>query len=171
MVIISIDTVGTERFVRGFNRYVAEMKDFGPAFEQVGEYFYKTEEKIFAKQGDPKKFSPPPLSDKYRAWKKKHYPAATKIMQLTGRLMASLTGTDQANLLDTVRKIGKTKAEFGSKVPYVHRHQEGTFGMPKRKIVQQTEPRNRAIAKIIQTWSLEELQKSIGFHDRQIGAR
>ena len=153
MVVLRIDTIGEERFIRGFNRYVEDMKDFSPVFEQIADWFYSEEKRIFAHQGDPESFVP--LSPQYKAWKDKHYPGKP-IMQLRGRLIASLAG--QAD--GTVKKIGKMEAEYGTQVPYAHRHQMGTAGMPKRKVVQLTEARKRAIARMIHRWSFEQLQEA-----------
>jgi len=159
MVVIRIDTVGEERFVRGFNSYVNFMKDFRPVFEKIAEWFWDEEEKIFQKQGNPEPFRK--LSDVYAAWKQKYY-RGKPIMQLRGRLIASLTGRNQADAQDTVKKIDKTEAEFGTRVPYAHRHQMGTFGMPKRKIVQLTEARKRTIGRMIHQWAYEQLKEGAG---------
>ena len=91
------------------------------------------------------------------AWKAKHYPGKP-IMQLRGRLMAALTAEKQADAQDTVKIIEKTHAEFGAKVPYVHRHQMGTYGMPQRKVIQLTEQRKRVIARMIHQWSYDQLK-------------
>jgi phage gpG-like protein len=165
VVILTIDTVGDQKIIRGFNRYTAMMKDFRPVFNEVAEFFYRTEEKIFASEGNPEMFVP--LSPIYKAWKSKHYPGR-KIMELTGRLRRSLTGKGQADAQDTVRIIKKTFAEFGSQAPYVHRHQMGTFGMPQRKIIQFTETRKRTITNMIHQWSFEKLQASLGLHQRML---
>jgi phage gpG-like protein len=157
MVILTLETIGDQKLVRGFNRFTALMKDFTPVFRDVAEYFYKTEEKVFNAEGDPEMFLP--LSPKYREWKRRHYPGR-KIMELTGRLKESLTG-GPGNAGDTVKTIGKTNAEFGTKVPYAHRHQMGTHGMPQRKIVQMTETRKRIITKMIHDWSFRQLQGSL----------
>jgi len=160
VVTIAIETVGEERFIRGFNRYVADMEDFSEVFEELAEDFWEREEKVFNKEGSPLRFKEL-TSARYIAWKSKNYPGR-KIMELTGRLKGSLTGTDQADSQDTVKIIRKKSAEFGSKVPYVHRHQMGTHGMPKREIVQLTDQDKVRWSRIIQRWSFEKLQADVG---------
>lgn len=160
-VTLEIETLGDERFVRGFNRYVARMKDFTPIFEELLEDFREIEEKNFASQGTPKAFAP--LSTKYKAWKERHYPGRP-IMELRGVLKASLVGRSP----DSVINIDRKSAEYGTSVKYAHRHQKGTYGMPVRKIVQLTESDKTRWARKIHQWSYEELQRSIPFHERQL---
>ena len=159
MVTIAIETVGEERFIRGFNRYVADMEDFSEVFEVLGKDFWKLEEKIFDAEGTPDAFAP--LSPRYKKWKDEHFPGR-RIMELRGRLRGALTGTHQAASQDTIKKIGKKAAEYGAKVPYIHRHQMGTGGMPARKVVQLTEQDKTRWARIIQRWSFEKLQARVG---------
>jgi len=155
MVVVSIDTVGTQRFVRGFTRYGEAMGDMSEIFETLYDDFTEMEKRIFSSQGDPEKFQA--LSPRYREWKERHYPGR-KIMQLFGRLKASLTGNKGA---DSVREIRRQKAVFGTVVPYAHRHQEGTMGMPQRKVVQLTEVRKRRWAQKIHKWAYEKAQELI----------
>lgn len=153
-VTLEIETLGTERFVRGFNRYVAQMKDFTPIFEEILEDFRRREEEIFAGEGVPKSFAP--LSPAYAAWKEMNYPGQP-IMQLRGPLKASLIGKADG----TVLKIAPLEAEFGTSVPYAHRHQMGTGGMPKREVVQLTEEDKTRWARMIHEWSYRQLQREI----------
>lgn len=158
MVVLQIETIGTERVVRGFNRFGDQMRDLREPFQEISEDFFKAEEKNFRAKGTPQLFRP--LSPKYAAWKKKHFPGKP-IMRLTDRLINSLTGKNQADAQDTIRLIGKKAAEFGTAVPYAHRHQAGTKGMPKRKIVQLTEKIKRRWMYIMHQWVVRKAKEDL----------
>ncbi len=155
MVVISIEMVGEERFIRGMNSYVQAVSDFREVFARIAEDFYQIEERNFSRQGYPAGFQE--LSYAYDLWKSEHYPG-TPIMQLTGRLKDSLTGENQEASQDTIREIHPQEAEFGTLVPYAHRHQMGTGGMPQRKVVQLTEEDKVRWGRIIQGWAYELLR-------------
>jgi len=159
MVVVSIETIGEERFIRGFNRIKKQIVDMRPVFEKIATYFWAREKQIFAREGDPEGFKP--LSAAYKAWKQKHFPGR-KIMQLTERLRNSLIGEKQAVAQDTIKIVKKKSAEFGTQVPYTHRHQMGTFGMPQRKIVQLTEKDKMWWAKTIHEWAYKTVLKEVG---------
>ncbi len=159
MVTISIETIGEERFIRGFSRIVEDMDDMRPAFQDVSEDFYRREKQIFDRQGDPVAFKS--LSAAYKKWKTLHFPGR-KIMQLTGRLRLSLVDPDRAKAGDVVKKISKRSAEFGSQVPYAHRHQMGTGGMPKRMIVQLTNKDKIRWGRIIHEWAIKVVKRNVG---------
>jgi phage gpG-like protein len=151
---LDIETVGDERFVRGFNRYVSMMKDFRPVFDDIREDFQAIEKRVFRAQGTPESFAP--LSEKYKKWKDRHYPGKP-IMQLRGYLVGAMTG----DTADTINRQRKKEAEFGTTLPYAHRHQMGTLGMPQRKFVQITAKDKTRWARMIQTWSYKQLREAV----------
>tara|TARA_Y100000310_G_scaffold269827_1_gene283307 strand:- start:22145 stop:22621 length:477 start_codon:yes stop_codon:yes gene_type:complete len=156
MVTIQIDTIGDEKFIRGFNRYVAEMKDFSEVFEDISKYLFSTSAKIFKAQGDPIPFAP--LSPKYKEWKARHFPGRP-ILVLRGPLKESLT----AGSSDTIKNIGKLSMEWGTRVVYARRqHRAG------RKPIQLTEPRKRVIARMIHQWAYDKATNTVPFHERQV---
>jgi len=156
MVRISIETIGDERFVRGFNRYVEDMKDFREIFEDISKFLFETSEQIFERQGDPEAFAP--LSPKYREWKERHYPGRP-ILVLRGPLKASLT----KGSADTIKKIGKKAMEWGTRVPYAHRQYKAG-----RKAIQLTEARKRTIGRMIHQWAYDTAENAIPFHEKQV---
>ncbi len=158
MVTITIETIGEERFIREFNRIEADMADMRPIFQDISLDFYRREKQIFARQGDPAGFKP--LSAAYKKWKSLNAPGK-KIMQLSGRLRLSLVDPDRAKAGDVVKKIGRKSAEFGSIVPYVHRHQMGTRGMPKRMIVQLTEKDKIRWGRMIHEWAKDLIREHL----------
>lgn len=156
MVKINIETLGDERFLRSFSRISRLASDYREPLAFVAEAFYRINENNFDKEGVPENFVP--LSPKYKRWKDRHYPGK-KIMQLTGRLMNSLTAENQADSQDTVRIIAKDYAELGTLVPYAHRHQKGTFGMPRRKVVQVTDKHKVEWGRIVHRWAFSLFTK------------
>lgn len=147
MVQLSIQTIGEQKFVRGMDRYVSLVKDFRPVFGEIGEWFFEDAEDNFRAGGKPEPFAE--LSPAYKRWKAKHYPGKP-ILRLRDRLYDSLTGANQAGSGDTVRKVQRKRAEFGTRVPYANRQFKAG-----RKAVQFTEPKKREVVKMIQKWAFE----------------
>jgi phage gpG-like protein len=159
VVVLTINTVGDERFVRGFNRYAQEVQDWRPAFEQIYDNFLDIERRNFRAQGYPHPWKQ--LSPEYRQWKAVHYPGKP-ILQRTGRLMRSLTAKRQAGAQDTVKDIRKLRAEFGTQVPYARAHQQGhpPRNLPARPVVQLTERNKVFWSRIIQEWAYQKVKKA-----------
>ena len=158
MVVISIDTIGHERMVRGLSRFGQTVKDWRPVFRDIQQDFYKMEKAIFRAQGKPQKFTP--LSPRYRFWKEKNFPGKT-IMRLNDRLYNSLTGENQADAQDTVVDIKPLSAEFGTRVPYAERHQLGRR-MPQRKVVQVEDRDRERWMRMIHRFAYKLSQEYIG---------
>lgn len=161
MVTLSIETIGEERFVRGMNNYIELMKDFREPFEQIAQDFWRINERNFAAGGTPTAFRPA-QNARYIAWKLKKV-GHNKPMVLYGRLRDSLTGVHQADSQDTIRKIGKTSAEFGTRVPYARRH----YYERNSKAVQLTEADKVRWGRIIQTWAYQKLKNEPGVSNVQ----
>ncbi len=143
MMRFSIEMIGEERFIRGFSRISSEIQDFEPAFRVILGDFRETEQRIFATEGASEGERFPPLSRAYAEWKDTHYPGQP-LMWLEGDLAFSLMGRARG----TIEEINKTEARFGTEIPYAHRHQMGTQGMPQRKIVQVNEKTKRRWGRI-----------------------
>ncbi|MBN2531894.1 MAG: phage virion morphogenesis protein [Spirochaetales bacterium] len=152
MVTAGIKIIEDQRYIRAFNRIGVEIRDFSIPFSFIYEDFKQTEKQIFESEGLPERFLP--LSPRYRRWKEQHYPGR-KIMQLTRRLIESLVSVSA----DTIMEIKRSSAAFGTRTPYAHRHQMGTFGMPQRKIVQITEEVKRRWDKIVHRWVMRLFDK------------
>lgn len=153
MVRLEIETLGDERFVRGFNRYVEQMKDFREVYQGIWEDFTEVTERNFAREGFPRPFRP--LSPKYKEWKDRNFPGRP-ILQLRYRLIRSLLGRAQAEAQDTVKDIGAREAEFGTQVPYANRHQRSG-----RMPVQLTDGDKVRWSKMIHEWSYRKLRGEI----------
>jgi phage gpG-like protein len=148
VVTVSIKTEGADKVIRSMSRIGEKIDDFRDPFRKIASNFYEIEEKLFAKQGSPNRWQP--LSIGYKKWKDRHYPGE-KIMQLTHRLIDSLTGENQADAQDSIRIIKRKSMVLGTNVPYARRHHVG-YKMPKREVIQLTERNYRVWDKLIQRW-------------------
>lgn len=155
MVTLSIDTIGEERFIRGFSRIERDVQDFQEPFRVILGDFREMEKRIFATEGSSEgEGSFKPLSVRYREWKEIFFPGEP-IMVLRGNLRAALTGRAEG----TIEKIEKRAAEFGTDIPYAHRHQMGTGGMPQRRFVQVGEEAKRRWARVVARWAMGLFEK------------
>jgi len=137
MLKITMDLLGKERLVRGFNGLVRMAGDLRPVWNSVHKDFMQMEREIFTRGGYPRKFKP--LSPRYRA--RKYVEVGPKpIMVYDGTLRDSLTQRSHPN---HIFDPGATKLRMGTSVIYAHRHQMGTFGMPQRKIIQLSKERKK----------------------------
>ena len=159
MVKISIETVGAERFVRGFNRYVEEIQDFTEIFELLYLDFLEIETRNFSAEGTPAKWVA--LSPNYAKWKAKHAPGRP-LLVLSGAMRASLTSRTGSS--DQIRDInGRAKtARFGTADRKAKWHQSGTRRMPARPVVQLTDADKQRWAKAIQSWAKQKLADDVG---------
>lgn len=78
----------------------------------------------------------PQLSDKYKAWKEKHFPGAP-ILVRTGALRASMT---ELGVSGNISIIDKVSGIFGTTIPYGIYHNEGGQKVPRRNF---SEPSDR----------------------------
>lgn len=159
MVVIEIQTLGEERLIRGFNRFLEDVKDIRPALYEIQKDFYAMNERNFSAQGKPVPF--PPLSPRYAEWKSKHFPGKP-IMRATDKLFNSLTGVNQEDAQDTIADVKKMSARFGTRVGYALRHQLG-YDMPMRKIVQLEEESKRRWTHIIHRYAQKSARVNLFF--------
>lgn len=157
MVEVSIKTIGTENFVRGFNRFEAQMKDMREVFEILAVDFGDIVTKNFAMKGTPEKWRP--LSPGYAKWKAKKRPGAPMLV-FNGDLYESLRGVrDPGGRANTIRQIYPKRAEFGTIDPKAAHHHFGAprAHLPRRKVVQLTEMDKKRWARIIHEWAVKGL--------------
>lgn len=155
MVVLEIKTLGAENFVRGFNRFAEQVEDWRPVFNDIRADFLQGEAENFRREGTPERWVA--LSPAYAAWKAVHFPGKP-ILERTGRMkrsISTLTGD-----VDTVNKMEKLRAEFGTVVPYAHYHQEGAPNLPQRKVVQLTDRRKVAWSRMIHEWAYREASRA-----------
>lgn len=165
MVTISIDTIGAEKFERGFNRYVTEIQDFSEVYEELYMDFTSLEMQQFDTEGSRAGAKWQALSPNYARWKRRHHPGRP-LLVLSGQMKEALTQAGARGAEKTIR--GREKyARFGIKPDYdVSRiagyHQFGTRRMPKRQVVDLTEQDKNRWAKSIQSWAYAKLNAAIG---------
>lgn len=157
MVVIKIETIGDERLVRGFNRYVEHISDFRPAFEQIEKEFLNFNKVNFEHEGTPEKFKP--LSPKYKAWKEKNFPGRP-ILVLTGKLKKALTEKEDGYYRDVRPKRAVFALRNKIKYGYVQYY-------AGRKAVQLTNEIKERFSRIIQEYAYWENTKPMGFRGFQ----
>ncbi|MCC6131042.1 MAG: phage virion morphogenesis protein [Acidobacteria bacterium] len=155
MVVISIRTLGGERFVRGFNRFAEEMKDLREPFGVIAQDYAEIAERNFTAEGSPVKWAP--LSPRYARRKARLRPGRP-ILQFDGTLYASLRGVADGSGPGTVRQIYPRRAELGTIVPHAIYHQKGTRFMPAREPEQLTERDKERWARILHEWVIKGLE-------------
>jgi len=162
LVVLEVETIGGDTFVRGMNRYAEDVTDWRPAFEDIYTNFTNIQKGGFRRQGHHgSKWAD--LSPRYKRWKEMHYPGRP-ILTRTGRMRDSMTGRNQAASQDTVKRVEKLAAEFGTQVPYAYAHQHGypPGNLPARPMVDLNEDQRRKWAKLIQEWAWREANKAMG---------
>jgi len=126
-VVLELDLADVCR--RGIKQYVTEVKarakDLRPAWTDVLDVIHRSEMALFENEGrssenpggwdelsdNPRTFKGRELPG-YATWKRAHYPGA-KILELTGRLKAQMTGFDDTAYV----RRGTRKLTFGSNYP------------------------------------------------------
>lgn len=137
--------VGGGQIVLG--RWEQNIDDAGPAFEAMANHQKTIWIKQFDQEGAYTNATWQALSEPYGTWKQKHYPGK-KILQLTGRLMESMT-----NRPFGVDVITKSSMTIGTDVPYAQYHQLGTPLMPQRSIIGKPPTADiEVFGKIMQSW-------------------
>lgn len=147
MVNVRFSFQGGEDFNLTLHKWTENVTHAEPAFEAMADHQATIWRKQFGREGAYTGAAWSPLSPPYAKWKQKHYPGKP-ILQLTGRLMASMV--DRPFGVDEVTDKGFV---IGTDVPYAHFHQQGTDHMPARPIIGPP-PRNdsKMFAKILQAW-------------------
>jgi phage gpG-like protein len=161
MVEFSISTVGQERFVRGFNRYVEDIHDFSEVFEMLYKDFQTIEKEQFDSEGGrSEKWKA--LSPSYAVWKVRHHPGKP-ILVLSGALRRSLTegSGETGNAIKIIDGVGK-KASFGTLNRLAEYHQNGMGRLPVRKVVDLKEEDKIRWGRTIQTWAYQKLNTQMG---------
>jgi phage gpG-like protein len=150
---------GEEFFDRSFNRITEFIDDFRSVWPFVIEWFYSTEHEQLDSEGAKGAHGIwKRLTSKYFAWKEKHYPGKP-IMQLTGKLYASLTDFESP---DAVLRMEKTELTIGTQTEYARFHQLGGDKLPRRSLIAPSGVQKRGLQKAIQR-PLVEFARRQGF--------
>lgn len=124
-------------FSRRFTRFVSDLTDLTPAFEEMADAFGDWEEQAFSSGGSSSGGGWAPLAT-----------GGPSRLTKTGNLRASLIGP-------AIREIGPRRMELGSDVPYGGYHQTGTSRMPARPPVRLTAANKAQWTKIIHRYILK----------------
>jgi len=139
---LTFEVAGAIQLDKALDGYANALKDFRPVFKDIAADFIEIEQRQSESQGGG---SWAPLSADYAAWKERHFPGQ-KILQLSGELMASMTGVGAGH----VEEISKDRLMIGSTAFTGMLHQLGTSRMPARPVIQLTESDKTGWMKIMQ---------------------
>jgi len=135
LVKIRFQIINDIQFSRAFEFAMSRYADFTEPFGLMADDFFQTMTGVFEREGAFEgRVKWQELSPAYARWKTQHYPGR-KILELTGRLRASLTNKGGP---DNVLQITPTMLAVGTVVPYAIRHQLGLGNLPMRKIIELT---------------------------------
>jgi phage gpG-like protein len=145
------ELAGEQQLGQAFVVLAQDLTDFRVPFEDLAKLIYRENAAQFAAQGRP---AWEKLSDKYAAWKARHFPGLP-IMQRTGALLASLT---QRNAAGSIFRLTADELEIGTSLQVDKYnlgllHQKPTPGArPQRRLMVIDEPaRDKAYA-IFESW-------------------
>lgn len=125
-------------FHRRFTRFISDLADLSPAFEDMADSFRRFMAEGFDSEGAATGDRWTPLSTAYAAWKARRYPGKA-ILQREGILLESLTGG-----AGEIRVITDRHLAVGTAVPYALYHQYGTrTGLPARPVIRLSEDMKR----------------------------
>lgn len=151
MVAIFIQIEGDERLLLGFLKVEELLSDFTTIFEKLSPNVFGFIQKRIDLGGYAA------LSTAYAARKAALY-GSRAILRATDRLYESF----KKDAPESVQRISRTEAEFGSSVFYGIYHQEGTSRMPKRVIIDITRGQEAELAEIVMD-ALGDKFKQLGF--------
>ena len=129
MMRVQVDQSGLAVRLSGLD---AGLRDLRPVWNDVSMILTEMVKRHLQSQGSYSGETWVPLSPRYAAWKRAHYPGKP-LMRLRDRLYKSLT-TKSA---DHVDRRGPSFFEWGTKVPYARAHHWGwpPTNLPVRKVI------------------------------------
>jgi phage gpG-like protein len=132
-----VGLIGAAQTMFAVTTLSAVLTDLSPFWPVIRKQLQDAEWQMFAFEGAPGPGGEPwrELSKTYGAWKAAKYPGKP-ILQLTGRLVDSLTGDTDDSIYETYPEfmIYGTEAGMENGISYAVYHQEGTDLMPARPI-------------------------------------
>jgi len=115
---VKITVEGDERLADAFEQFARKVADLRPQWPAVAGKFYEHVRATFDSQG----FGTwKPLSSRYAAWKRRHFPSPS-ILEATGNLRRSLTSQSTPN---SIYRAAPLSLELGTTVRYARLHQFG----------------------------------------------
>lgn len=151
IITIEIDEKDAEKMIK---RIVKRSSDMRPVWRHAGKKLEASFSQNFLKGGALVAGKWAPLDANYAAWKKANFPGQKK-MFLTGKLFKSIS-----NLGDnSVTKVNRLSAQFGTDVEYAKFHQYGTTKMPARKIIFEPRGFTKDVAEKVKEHVLKGVQE------------
>lgn len=149
---LKIGIIGGKNAQVNMKRMEKRFQDLAGAFELIHRDYQAIQKKSFASGGSPIKWEE--LTEPYRRIKASARPGAP-VLVYDGRLRDSFIGETG----DTIKRIGKQQAFFGTSVPYAGYHQYGTSRMVARPPIQSTPEIKRRWFVIALKWAANEVRK------------
>ena len=147
MLELKLTVLGQEQLNRRMGLAMTNVSDLRPAWPDIRKDWIDNERRQFASQGMHGSGGWRPLSSKYAAWKKKHYPGKT-ILRRTDNLFRGLTNPGHPDFIYRPAPLSLMLGTLNEVAVY---HQGGTKNMPAREPVELTEAQKRLWPKLIQT--------------------
>src|SRR4030042_2260470 len=143
----TFDVDGERQLDRSLDIIADSLTNFKDIFEKCADDFRKTQESVFANSGAFEGLRAwAPLSPGYRTWKMKKV-GAKPILTFKGDLRKSLTSKSTNH----IEKITTHSLEIGTRDKKAIWHHRGTNKMPKRKVIELSEPQKRRWTRIAHT--------------------
>jgi phage gpG-like protein len=153
--VIKIEIDGVDEFKREFSRLDATFDDLTPIWPDVRDKFWQLEREQFDSEGSAGRDGKwAALSAQYKAKKIEQY-GDKPILQASGDMYGSLTGSTQYSVYETT----KTEIAVGSNLPYAILHQRGGGNLPKRPPINFSDSQRDELMKTIQKSFVRELRK------------
>lgn len=150
---MSFNVDGEQQMQRFLDLAADSVNDFSTVFDKLADEFRQSQEQVFANSGAFEGRSGwRKLSPNYRKWKSQHYPGKP-ILTLRGDLRKSLTQKGGNH----IERITANSMVIGTKDKKAVWHHRGTSKMPKRKVIELTEPQKRRWVQIAHTEIFENL--------------
>jgi len=151
---LNFEIDGEQQLSRFFELAGNIIADYRSIFEQWGNDFRQTQENVFASEGAFEgRAKWQALSPKYAEWKSLYYPGQP-ILTRSGELRTSLTSEGGDHVFD----YKETEMWIGTSIGYAIFHQRGTYKMPKRKVVELTDPQKKRWVDIARQVTWEDMQ-------------
>lgn len=136
-----VGRTGPDDWILSVRRMERRMADFTPAWDRLKPHWIGLTRRVFDAQGLPHRWRQ--LSERYRAWKARHFPGKT-ILRRTDRLYRSLTGGP-----GMVWRSRKHSLQYGSKYFTFVFHQRGTSRLPRRQMIVLTQQLKHTISRLV----------------------
>lgn len=157
MIALKVRATGMKELEVRISRISGAARNLAPAWPTVVTALRSVEAQVFASEGGFSRGGRwKPLSRRYALRKARLRPGA-KILEYSGRLRGSLTGSSS----DSIYRPGPRSLEYGTSVPYARYHQEGGGFLPRRSFLDLTDRQASTIGAILHRYIVSESARGI----------